>query len=133
MPLKIELKPHESIIVGNALITNENARTRFYIDGDVPILREKFILREKEATTPAKRIYFVVQQMYLTGSNKDLQQLFLEYMRDLQTASPSLRPFVTPIGEAVIVGDFYSAIKHASKLIEQEEIYFGDALAGSDK
>ena len=133
MPLKIELKPHESIIVGNALITNENARTRFYIDGDVPILREKFILREKEATTPAKRVYFIVQQMYLTGGNKDLQQLFLEYMRDLQTASPSLRPFVAPVGEAVIVGDFYGAIKHAAKLVEQEEIYFGDALSGSDK
>lgn len=96
-------------------------------------MREKFILREKEATTPAKRVYFIVQQMYLTGGNKDLQQLFLEYMRDLQTASPSLRPFVTPVGEAVIVGDFYGAIKHAAKLVEQEEIYFGDALSGSDK
>ena len=74
MPLKIELRPHESIIVGEALITNENSRTRFYIDGDVPILREKFILREKEANTPAKRVYFIVQQMYLTHGNKELQQ-----------------------------------------------------------
>lgn len=133
MPLKIELKPHESIIVGNALITNENARTRFYIDGDVPILREKFILREKEATTPAKRVYFIVQQMYLTGGNKDLQQLFIEYIRDLQTAAPSLRQFVTPVGEAVIVGDFYNAIKHASKLVEQEQVLFGEALSGETK
>ena len=47
MPLKIELKPHESIIIGEALITNDGERTRFYIEGNVPILREKFILREK--------------------------------------------------------------------------------------
>ena len=133
MPLKIELKPHESIIVGNALITNENARTRFYIDGDVPILREKFILREKEADTPAKRVYFIVQQMYLTGGNKDLQTMFIEYVRDLQTAAPSLRPFVTPVGEAVIVGDFYGAIKFASKLVEQEKSLFGEALSGEGK
>ena len=46
MPLKIELKPHESIIIGESLITNDNERTRFYIEGNVPILREKFILRE---------------------------------------------------------------------------------------
>ena len=33
MPLKIELKPHESIIIGEALITNDSDRIRFYIDG----------------------------------------------------------------------------------------------------
>ena len=69
MPLKIELKPHESIIIGEALITNDNDRIRFYIDGNVPILREKFILREREANTPAKRVYFIAQQMYLTKGN----------------------------------------------------------------
>ena len=41
MPLKIELKPHESIIIGESLITNDGERTRFYIEGNVPILREK--------------------------------------------------------------------------------------------
>ena len=133
MPLKIELRPHESIIVGEALITNENSRTRFYIDGDVPILREQFILREKEANTPAKRVYFIVQQMYLTHGNKELQQLFIEYVRDLQTAAPSLHPYVAPVGEAVIVGDFYGAIKHAAKLVEQEALVFGEALSGNIK
>ena len=77
MSLKIELKPHESIIVGDALITNDNDRVRFYIDGNVPILREKFILREKDATTPAKRIYFIVQQMYLSKGSTDLQKLLV--------------------------------------------------------
>jgi len=130
MPLKIELKPHESIIVGNALITNENSRIRFYIDGDVPILREKFILREKDANTPAKRIYFVVQQMYLTNGNKELQELLIEYIRDLQNASPSLRSFVTPVGESVVLGDFYSAIKYAAQLVDQETALFGPSLDG---
>ena len=123
MPLKIELKPHESIIIGEALITNENSRTRFYIDGDVPILREKFILREKEANTPAKRVYFIVQQMYLSKNNKELQKLFIEYVRDLQTAAPSLRPYVTPVGEAVVIGDFYDAIKQASNLLSKNKFF----------
>ena len=48
MPLKIELKPHESIIIGASLITNDGERTRFYIDGNVPILREKFIIKKYE-------------------------------------------------------------------------------------
>ena len=78
MPLKIELKPHESIIIGASLITNDGERTRFYIDGNVPILREKFIMREKEANTPSKRVYFVVQQMYLEKGNKELQNLYVD-------------------------------------------------------
>lgn len=130
MPLKIELKPHESIIIGDALITNDNDRIRFYIDGNVPILREKFILREKDANTPARRVYFIVQQMYLSKGSKQLQELFIEYIRDLQEAAPSLRPFVNPVAEAMIVNDYYAAIKEASKLIEQEDKLFGSALKG---
>ena len=131
MPLKIELKPRESIIIGDALITNDNDRIRFYIDGNVPILREKFILREKDANTPARRVYFIVQQMYLGGGNKqELQKLFVEYIKDLQVAAPSLHPFVAPVAEAMIVNDYYAAIKEAAKLIEQEDKVFGEALRG---
>ena len=131
MPLKIELKPHESIIIGEALITNDSDRIRFYIDGKVPILREKFILREKDANTPARRVYFIVQQMYLSKGSKQLQELFIEYIRDLQQAAPSLYPYVAPVAEAMIVNDYYAAIKEAAKLIEQEDKLFGAALKGT--
>ena len=68
MPLKIELKPHESIIIGESLITNDNERTRFYIEGNVPILREKFILRESEANTPSKRVILLFSRCTLPKS-----------------------------------------------------------------
>ncbi|MDD7313471.1 MAG: flagellar biosynthesis repressor FlbT [bacterium] len=132
MPLKIELKPHECIIIGDALITNDNDRVRFYIDGNVPILREKFILREKDATTPARRVYFVVQQLYLTKGSAELQKLFIEYIRDLQEAAPSLHSFVAPVAESVLINDYYAAIKNAAKLVEQEDKVFGKALQGED-
>ena len=131
MPLKIELKPHECIIIGDSLITNDGERTRFYIDGNVPILREKFILRENEANTPSKRIYFVVQQMYLARDTRELQKIYLEYVRDLQNAAPSLIPYISAVNENVLKGDYYSAIKEASKLIAKEEELFGNALRGN--
>lgn len=128
MPLKIELKPHESIIIGESLITNDGERTRFYIEGNVPILREKFILREADANTPSKRVYFVVQQMYLSRGDIALQNMYLTYVRDLQNAAPSLIPFIAPINEAVLHGDYYSAIKFAAKLLEKEDESFGEML-----
>ena len=128
MPLKIELKPHESIIIGESLITNDGERTRFYIGGNVPILREKFILREKEANTPCKRVYFVVQQMYLSRGDDKLQDMYLEYVRDLQKAAPSLIPYIAPVTENIINSDYYSAIKNADKLLKKEEELFGETL-----
>lgn len=128
MPLKIELKPHESIIIGESIITNDGERTRFYIEGNVPILREKFILREAEADTPSKRIYFVVQQMYLSKGSAELQKLYLEYVRDLQNAAPSLIPFIAPVTENVINNDYYAAIKTADRLIKKEQELFGETL-----
>lgn len=128
MPLKIELKPHESIIIGESLITNDGERTRFYIEGNVPILREKFILREKEANTPCKRVYFVVQQMYLSAATIKLQDMYIEYVRDLQKAAPSLIPYIAPVTENIINSDYYSAIKNADKLLKKEEELFGETL-----
>jgi len=39
MPLRVELKPFERIIIGQSLITNSETRTTFLIDGEAPILR----------------------------------------------------------------------------------------------
>lgn len=129
MPLKIELKPHESIIIGESLITNDGERTRFYIEGNVPILREKFILREKDANTPSRRVYFIIQQMYLSsGNNVELQNLYLEYVRDLQTAAPSLIPVIAPVNECILNSDYYGAIKAGAKLLEKEDELFGESL-----
>lgn len=128
MPLKIELKPHESIIIGESLITNDGERTRFYIEGNVPILREKFILREKEANTPSKRVYFIVQQMYLSKDPTKLQDLYLEYVRDLQKAAPSLIPYIASVNNDIINCDYYSAIKNAGQLVKKEDELFGANL-----
>ncbi len=132
MPLKIELKPHESIIIGEALITNDGDRTRFYIEGNIPILREKFILREKEANTPSKRVYFIVQQMYLSRAPEKLHSLYLEYVRDLQKAAPSLIPYISVVNENIINADYYGAIKSASQLIKKEDELFGKMLRGEE-
>jgi flagellar protein FlbT len=67
MALKVELRPHERIIVGNCVITNTDQRARLLIDGEnVPILRERDILTPETADTPAKLVYLAVQLMYIS-------------------------------------------------------------------
>jgi flagellar protein FlbT len=129
MPLKIELKPQERIIIGDALITNDNERTRLYIEGSAPILREKFILRESEADTPCKRIYYITQEMYLSRKPIDLHKSYFALVKDLQEASPSLMPYVFEMNEVILCGEYYEAIKIADRLVKREKEMFGNQLS----
>lgn len=54
MALKVELKPGEKLLVGNCVITNSDQRTRLFIDGKAPILREKDILSPTTAIRPPR-------------------------------------------------------------------------------
>ena len=58
MPLRVELKPFERIVIGETVIINSGTRTSFLIDGEAPILREKDTVTAETANTPVKRLYF---------------------------------------------------------------------------
>ena len=75
MALRISLKPHEKMILGGAVITNGNSfRCNLIIENKVPILREKDILSESEATSLCRQLYFVIQLMYIDEENLDAHQ-----------------------------------------------------------
>jgi flagellar protein FlbT len=121
MSLKVELRPGEQIIIGESVITNDNQRTRLYIDGDAPILREKDIMTPAKANSPAKRIYLLVQLMYLAKTIDHLQEEYLSFVKDLIEASPSSTPYVSRISHEMIQGNLYRALKEARNLIDYEE------------
>ena len=81
MALKIELKPGERFILGSSVITNGDHRTRLFISGEAPILREKDILTKETADSPAKRIYLVVQLIYLDQDSRRHQDLYFDLVQ----------------------------------------------------
>jgi flagellar biosynthesis repressor protein FlbT len=122
MALKITLKPHERLIVGGAVVTNGNAKSDLLIENNVPILREKDILSEKDADSPCKRIYFVIQLMYVDEKNlADHHTLYWKLVRDVVKAAPSMIPLVDQISEHILHNSYYQALKKAKKLIEYEQ------------
>ncbi|MFN0264142.1 flagellar biosynthesis repressor FlbT [Tepidamorphus sp. 3E244] len=127
MALKVELKPCERIIIGNAVVTNGEHRTRLYIEGEAAILREKDILTPETADTPAKRIYLAVQLMYLENDIGAMHETYLELTRDIVTAAPSTVKFVEPISEQVLSGAFYKALKETKALIAYESELMNNA------
>ncbi len=120
MALIIDLKPSERVIIGNALITNDNMRTRLHIEGDAPILREKDIMREDEANSPCKKIYLTVQLMYLSNKPESLHNIYFDLARDIQNAAPSATFFFMKISEHIMNGEYYKALKESRNLVEHE-------------
>ena len=133
MSLKVELKPHERLIVGNCVITNSDQRTRLFIDGKSPILREKDILTEATATSPAKRIYFAVQLMYLEDNIATMRQEYFALVNDIVTAAPSCIPIVDEINNDILTGSLYKALKAAKRLIQHEQDILTNASAGRSR
>lgn len=121
MALIIDLKPSERIIIGNALITNDDARARLHIEGDAPILREKDIMREEEANTLCKKIYFMVQLMYLSDDPNKMHAPYFSLVNDIQKAAPSCSTFFMTINDNIMGGQYYKALKEAKNLIEHEK------------
>jgi flagellar protein FlbT len=120
MALVIDLKPSERIIIGNALITNDEHRARLHIQGDAPILREKDILREEDADTPCKRIYLTIQLMYLSVHPETLHPVYFDQIRTVQKAAPSSATFFMKINDFILNNQLYKALKETRNLIEHE-------------
>ena len=71
MPLKLSLKPGEKFVLNGAVVQNGDRRSALLLQNKASVLREKDIMQEEEANTPARRIYFPVMMMYLDEAGAD--------------------------------------------------------------
>jgi flagellar protein FlbT len=121
MPLRVELKPFERIIIGESVIINSGTRTSFLIDGDAPILRERDTVTAETATTAVKRLYFCVQMMYLKNDIPRYRTQYLGFLRDLREVTPGSRELIDAVNNHVSGGSLYKALKEIRKLMKLEQ------------
>lgn len=119
------------MIVGGAIVTNGNIKnTDLIIENNVPVLRQKDILSEKDATSPCSRIYFTIQLMYIDEENIAAHHnIYWSLVRELLDAAPRLTGHIDLINEQILSANYYGALKLASELIhfEQEVLRYADA------
>ena len=122
MPLKIHIKSGQQIIINGAVIENAGPRNvSLIVKNEVSILRSNDILTPENATTPASRVYYSLQCIYLFPEQKDkyLRQ-FNELVDSYVEAAPSSQNTVNEIREYVEKEQFYYALKKAQDLIQHE-------------
>jgi flagellar biosynthesis repressor protein FlbT len=129
MALKILLKPAERIIISGAVITNGKTTAQLLVGNQVPILRQKDIMGENEATTPCRRIYFVIQLMYIDPGNLATHHhTYWNLVKDVLKAAPSTLALIDRISEYILNNRHYQALKLAKKLVEYEEEAIAHAI-----
>jgi flagellar protein FlbT len=129
LPLKLSLKPGEKFVLNGAVVQNGDRRGVLVLQNKASVLREKDIMQEVDATTPARRIYFPVMMMYLDEAGAaEYYDEFVRRMTEFMSAirnSEVLSDCVT-ISRYCMSQEFYKALMLCRKLIEYEKERLGN-------
>lgn len=121
MPLLIDLKPGEKVIINGSVLENAGSNTKIRIHNESAILRQKEILTEQDAVTPASRVYFALQCAYIFPDRRGhYLELFNGYLGDYLEACPSAQSIGEEIRGAVETAHYYAALRACRKLLRHE-------------
>lgn len=124
MALKLSLKPGEKFVVNGAVIANGDKRASLLIQNKVSILREKDILRQEDANTPARRIYLPIMLCYMDPDNsRDYLDEFMLRMTEFLDVieDQEARQRCVAISADVMARNYYRALMNCKKLFPFEE------------
>src|SRR5262245_7903609 len=123
MPLKLSLRPGEKFVVNGAVVQNGDRRAALVLQNKASVLREKDIMQQDEADTPAKRIYFPIMLMYLDEAGRD--KAYSEFAARLAefmgvVRDPVILTECIGVSKEVMAGEYYRALMRCRKLISYE-------------
>lgn len=122
MPLTINLKPGEKLILNGVVLQNAHHPAKLIVHNEAALLREKDIISEEAATTPARRIYFTTQCLYLfPGKSAVYLPIIHGFLGEFAAAAPSTLPILRKIEEEIAAGQLYQALKSTKQLIAKEQ------------
>ncbi|WP_119680551.1 flagellar biosynthesis repressor FlbT [Indioceanicola profundi] len=124
MALKIRLAAGERMIINGALIRAET-KAEIVLMNRTSFMVDRQIMRPEEANTPARRIYFSLQNVYISDVEEQPQmmQFFHDYTDQFReaTSNPSVKASIGAMREMVERGEFYAALQAARELIQYED------------
>lgn len=123
-PAVLVLDPGEKGVVGNMMVANDGeALVKLTVWGEGAVIREKYIIKADEATTPALKVYYMVMNMYMDPATFEAaSKSFLDLSRELVNSVPSTGMIMADIGEYIMAGNFRGAFENCFALLEYEEV-----------
>jgi flagellar protein FlbT len=133
LPLKLSLKPGERFVLNGAVVQNGDRRGVLVLQNKASVLREKDIMQQEDATTPARRIYFPVMMMYLDEPGAG--RYYDEFVRRLTEfmgviANPGILADCVTISKHCMDREYYKALMGCRKLMDYEDERLGNVPSG---
>jgi flagellar protein FlbT len=100
------------------------------------ILREKDILQEEDAVTPARRVYFPVMMMYLDEAGA--ARYYDEFVRRLSEfmnviSNADILVDCVSISKHTMAKEYYKALMLCRRLVDYEDERLGNVASGVSK
>lgn len=134
MARSFTLEPGEKLFLGQTVMVNRTeGPATLEVEDDTAFVREKEVIEQKDATTPALRIYFPLLRMCLDGDEgfTNFKDDLTHYAGQFLEAVPSSRPILNSIGVLVAEADYRGALDQCFALLEYEEYLLSPFEKGS--
>jgi flagellar protein FlbT len=117
LPLKFTLKPGEKVIVNGAVIGRGEEPGSFYLFNKVKFLRGREVMKEEQADTIEKKLYLIIQLIYLFPENAaENLAIFEQILGEVLRQRPDEREKLADVARLVQSEDYYRALKLTAKL-----------------
>ena len=120
MPLRLNIKPHETIYINGAIISNGDRATDLILHNHCRMLRESEMISDAEANTPCKRILALLQQVHLKENSPEEMSELSRQSIDLLARMPDAGPYLLAIQQALGEKETYKALKKGKALVAHE-------------
>lgn len=122
MPLKFVLRPNEKVIINGAVIGAGDRPGSFFLYNTANFLRGREVLKEEQIDCIEKKLYFVIQLVYIFPEDSTLNlQRFASILDETREARPDASKMLDEITRLVESRNYYRALKLCRKLFRTEE------------
>ncbi|MCW2247889.1 flagellar protein FlbT [Azospirillum fermentarium] len=131
MPLKFVLRPNEKVIINGAVIGAGDRPGSFYLYNTANFLRGREVLKEEQIDSIEKKLYFVIQLVYIFPEDAHLNLArFGTIWEETRAARPDAADDLDEIARLVEARNYYRALKICRKMFSAAGD--GDPNGGDD-
>ena len=117
MPLKFVLRPNEKVIINGAVIGAGDRPVSFCLYNTANFLRGREVLKEEQIDSIEKKLYFVIQLVYIFPDDAHLNLVrFGPIWEEARAARPDAADTLDEIARLVEGHTYYRALKICRRL-----------------
>lgn len=122
MALRLTLKPNERILINGCVVRNSDRRQVIVIENQADVVRETDLLKEDEARSPVKEVYFFIQTALLDPTiRKKLVPIIQKRLGKLVPVfHDEMADHIFQAASDVSQADFYRAMRSLRPLMDYE-------------